>query len=481
MVTPAIRIGVLAAILAAATGCGGSSNPPTPGTPGSGGGETITGRERIGWSQQAQDATELASFEYAAYVDGTRRLLTGASCTAAASGAYDCSAPLPTLTPGGHTIELAAFVTSSGTVVESGRSAPLQVTVAGSSAPADAIPPQEATLSTSDGHRFRASVAARGLDDPTDLAVAPDHRVFVSERSGRVRIIDPDDGLLEHPALELDEVVSSADSGLTSIALHPEFDRTGYIYLAYAVEAREGPGFRIARFREHRGVLAQGAVVARQRARAAPHVVVRFGPDATLYAGLAAANDPREAQNAASLLGKILRLTDDGATPRDNPRASLVFSSGHRDPRALAWQPTTGTLWELERDRDGGDELNAVDRGRDYGWPLARGTASDGRSVPAALVLPPGTDVSSASFVPLRSSSPLAGELLVASTGAEDLLRIRIASTGQPGLIEGMLQGRYGRIAAVHVSTDGAIYIATANRDTWGPGRDIVIRVVAIP
>lgn len=463
-------------MLAPVAGCGGSSNPPPPGTGPGGSAGTITGRERIGWLQQAQDDEQLASFDYAIYVDGARQVLAGDTCTPAGGGGFDCSAALPPLSPGQHTLELAAFFESNGTVLESERSAPLRVTVAAAVAPVDATVPQVSTIVTSDGHRLRAAVVARGLDDPTDLAVAADGRVFVTERAGRVRIAGPDG--VEPPALVLENVIASEDSGLTSIALHPEFDRTGFVYLAYTSEGRDGTAYRIARFRERGGVLAQGAVVARERAAIAQHASLRFGPDGRLYAGLAAGHDPRDAQDPASLLGKILRLNDDGTSPRDNPRASPVFSSGHRDPRAMAWDPASGMLWELERDREAGDELNVVTAGSDYGWPLAQGASTHHRSVPAALVLPPGTDVSGVSFVPVGSGSPLAGDMLVASRGAQDLLRLR-TTAGKPGLVEGLLQGRYGSIAAVHVSQDGTIYLATANRDTWGPDRDVLVTVTA--
>jgi glucose/arabinose dehydrogenase len=369
-----------------------------------------------------------------------------------------------------------AFVTSDGTVVESDRSTPLQVTVTGSAPPAEATVPQESTIDTSDGHRLRASIAARGLDDPTDLAVAPDGRVFVTERAGRVRILGADGASLED-ALELDDVLATEDSGLTTIALHPDFDRSGLVYLAFTAEAPDSAIFRIARFRERGGTLAQGGVIARERTRSAQHVVLRFGSDGKLYAGFATGNDPREAQNASSVLGKILRLNDDGTIPRDNPGASPVFSTGHRDPRGLAWHGSSGAMWEAERDGDAGDELNSIVGGANYGWPLTRGAGAHPQTVPAALVLPPGTEVSGARVVPLASSSPFAGELLVTARGAEELLRIRFGPTGRPGLVEGLLQGRFGRIGAIDVSADGTVYLATANRDTWGPGRDVLIAV----
>ena len=485
---------IAALVLGVSVACGGSPNPPapSPGNPGSG--ETISGRERIGWSQPAQDSSELATFDYAIYVDGARRVLEGDTCGGGSAGAFDCSAPLPSMTAGQHTLELATFVMVNGAPIESARSSALRVTVSAVSPPAAGVAPQDSTIATGDGHRFRASIVARGLRDPADLAVTPDGRVLVAERAGRVRIAGPE-GLSDIIALELDNVMTADASGLSAIALHPDFERNGYVYVAYAVEddRRDGAAFRIARFRERNGVLAQGAIIVRERVPAAvPNAVIRFGVDGRLYMGFASlpltrlgqsstTSSVQDAQSAATVLGKILRLNDDGTLPRDNPRVSPTFSSGHRDPRAFAWHPTTGTMWELERDDDAGDELNTIVGGADYGWPLATGMRSYARSVPADLVLPPGTGVSGACFVPLQSGSPLAGELLVASRGAEDLLRIQAdGSGGRAGLIEGMLQGRYGRLAAVAVSADGAIYVATANRETWGDGKDVLIRLTHI-
>jgi aldose sugar dehydrogenase len=452
------------------TTCGGSSNPPSPGTPGGGGGETITGRERIGWTQQALDSEQLATFRYAAYVDGVRRVLEGAACAGSSGGAFDCSAPLPPISPGQHTIELVSFTMSDDTILESERSSPLRVTVSAVS-PSSLID-GNATLSTSDGHHFSASVVAKGLDDPTDVAIAPDGRVFVIERAGRVRIFDGREG--DPPALELGDVSLSPDSGLTSIALDPKFESNGFVYLAYTTETRDTLALKIARFRERSGVLAQGALVIRERTGSAAHVTVRFGADGKLYAGVAGASDGRAAQDLSSPLGKILRLNPDGTSPRDNPRSSPTFTSGHRDPRALAWQPGSGAMWEIDRDHDRGDEVNTIIAGGDYGWP---GSMSGGRSIAPVLTLPASTDVAGASFVPASSRSPLAGELLVASKGAEDLLRVQIDATGQVRVIEGIVRRQYGRLSAVAVGPDGTIYATTSNSPTWGSGNDALIRL----
>jgi len=467
----ALTVAGVAALLLVA--CGGSSNPPSPGNPGGGGGETITGRERIGWTQQAIDAEQLATFKYAAYVDGVRRVLDGAACPGAASP-FDCSAQLPPMGAGQHTIELVSFTELEDTILESERSAPLRVTVSALTSSA-VIADTTATLTSAGGHRFQATVIARDLDDPTDLAVSPEGRVFVTERSGRVQIVERDGR--SHLALELDDAALSPDSGLTSIALDPKFDSNGYVYLAYGSDSRVSSATKIARFRERNGVLAQGALVFRERTDTPPLVTLRFGGDGKLYAGVGAGSDPRDAQNLSSPSGKILRLNADGTSPRDNPRASVTFTSGHREPRGLAWQSPSSTMWEIERDQERGDELNMIVAGRDYGWPEV---LSANRSVGPTLRLPIDTDVAGAAFVTESSRSPLAGELLIASLGAQDVLRIRITADGEPTIVDGMTQRRYGRISAVAVSADGSIYVATSNRELSGPRADVVVQIVPV-
>lgn len=180
-------------LLGALAACG-DPPPPSPNPSPSPGSETITGRERIGWTQGAADAIDLGAIRYAIYVDGARRVLDAATCgpTAGATG-FECSAPLPALTAGAHVLELASFFTSGGNVLESARSSPLRVTVVAAVTAVEAEASDGVTPLTADGGRLRAEIVARGLDDPSDLAVAPDGRVFVAERAGRVWIGDRGD------------------------------------------------------------------------------------------------------------------------------------------------------------------------------------------------------------------------------------------------------------------------------------------------
>src|SRR4029450_9185462 len=214
---------IVVVALAVVAGCSRSSPAPPEVTPPAAG-ETIHGTERIGWNQRAADAVELAAVRYAIYVDGMRSELAGASCaTAATADGFACSARLPTLSAGAHTLELASYVTD-GSVLESARSAPLRVTVVSlvesavkpGSNPLTSTPGRKGIppLSLADGPRFVVEPVADGLSRPTDLAFAPDGRLFIAERDGTIRSVR--DGKLSEPAAVSDRWVS--DDRLVAIA-----------------------------------------------------------------------------------------------------------------------------------------------------------------------------------------------------------------------------------------------------------------------
>ena len=449
--------------LAWCSGCGDPSPPPTP-EPNPGAGEMITGRERLGWTQRAVDAAELATFEYAIYVDGSRRALAGDMCTPSGT-AFECSAPLPPLTAGSHALALAAFTVVNGTVIESPPSASLQVTVTAAASPATAEAGAADVIEMPDGLRLRTSVLRRHLDDPVDLAVVPDGTLLVAERSGAIISITA-----AGAAEAIDGPPQRGFEALESIAIHPDFARTRLVFAVY----RTAASFAVVRLREAGGRLGEVAVVREIQANIA-HVsaVARFGPDRRLYVAIGAGTDPSESQNPASPLGKILRLDEDGSSPRDNPKGSPVFSSGHRDPRGLVWDTPTLRMWAVDAD-EAGDELNLIAPGRHYGWPLARGRGSYPGATPAVFTWPPGTDVRSAAAVPLTAGEPFGGTLVVAARGAQDLLRIRIGVDGTAIVSDRVLHGRFGRIGNVAAATN-AVYFTTANRDLWGPGEDLLI------
>ena len=239
---------------------------------------------------------------------------------------------MPPMNAGAHSIELVSFVVDNGVVIESGRSAALLVTVTG--AIADAPPPMaNATstrlLTTTDGAELRLSVLPEQPQAPTAFASAPDGRVFVSERGGRIRILRGE-ALDPEPAVVIEEVVvtDTSEGGLLALALDAQFERTRLLYAVYTVLAREGSRqFRLVRFREvgdrlgERVVLLDG-IPAGPR----PSAALGTGPDGRLYVAFDASTRTGRTAALASYNGKVLRLNTDGTTPEDQ-RTGPVFAT----------------------------------------------------------------------------------------------------------------------------------------------------------
>ena len=439
------------------------NSPPTPGSPPAE--ERITGSERLGWDQQAGDAGALASFHYAIYVDSARSELADVSCatTSSATG-FACSARLPAMSSGAHTLELAAFIIDGG-VLESAKSAPLSVIVAAATATAIAGASERAStwqtgtvFTTTDRVRLRVDLVADGLREPTDVAFAPDGRLFVAERAGHVRVIR-DQRLLAEPALTLTDVAMAGEGGLLGLAFDPRPPAEVAKQFVYALYTTPSPSggrvFRLARFREANDTLAD-RVILLDDIPASPVGAagsLRFGPDGKLYIALDDGGDPRLAGDMAAFNGKILRMNADGSTPDDQAGATPVFSDPYRSPHGLDWDSRTGTLWIADGEETGSTRLSAVIKGE---GPSRRGV------VRATYVLQP-TSASALAFYRGSLIAAFQGDLLVAADEGHHILRVRF-DPREPGRIattERLLDDSVGSIRVVAVAEDGTIYFCT--------------------
>jgi glucose/arabinose dehydrogenase len=426
----------------AAAGCDkDSSDTPAPGDGGGGGGaEQITGNERIGWQQAAATPAELAAFRYNIYIDNVATEMQGVSCTAASAG-FSCSGQLPAMRPGRHTLEISAFVDSAPRV-ESARSTALTVNVGQASMTSGVAPP--AAIVTSDGIRLAVVPLATGLEDPSDLAVAADGRIFISERPGRIRVFR--DGALRPAAPPIDDVVAGDGRGVLALALDPDFVKSGYIFAAYTGTS----GFRLARYRFVGDSLGEPATLLDGIAAAAsPAATLRFGPDRKLYLGLDDAGDPSRPGDLGSFNGKVLRLNADGTTPADQAGGTPVYALNVNQPRGMDWDGTT--LWIAESVRLQG---------------VVDGPAAPRRA--AAMVnyrLPAGVDPEGATFYRGSLIPGLAGDLLVASADAGSILRLRFDPGNRRRIVssEYLLQGAVGPIQAIAEGPNGVVYFCTPN------------------
>jgi glucose/arabinose dehydrogenase len=470
--------------------CTGSSPPPTPSTGSPATPETITGTEHLGWDQQAADSAALASILYAIYVDAARSQLAGTACaTTQTTTGFACTAPLPVLSPGPHALALAAFiVTAAGMVLESPQTSPLQVVVvngpssqvsnassASRSGPGQVSSASPSTsrsghdgqvpspwrtgsvVTTADHVQLRLDVVADGLEAPTDIAFAPDGRIFIAERAGRVRIVR--DGQLQaEPALTLADVTAGGQGGLLSLALDPGFDHTGLVYALYTTLSRDQrPAFRLARFRAVRDTLGERAILlddidASPRAAAA----LRFGPDAKLYAAFDDGGYPAVAGDLSSFNGKILRMNADGSTPGDQAAATPVYSYEYHSPRGLDWQPATGTPWVVDGGARASARLSAA---------VAVGDRSKRGTVRPSYELPPPVDASALAFYRGGLIPAFRDNLLIAADEGRSLLRIRFDKQDATRIVatERLLQDRIGGLLVVASGPDGAIYLCTAS------------------
>ncbi len=323
---------------------------------------------------------------------------------------------------------------------------------------------------------------------PWSLAFAPDGRLFFTERPGRVRIVQ-NGALLSTPALTIDDISANGESGALGLALAPNFASTHYVYLVYTAGVPGDASVnRLARYREVQNTLAERVVLLDNIPASGRHdgARLRFGPDGRLYLTMGDAGADSDAQDLASYSGKILRLNDDGTTPRDNPFSSPVFSLGHRNPQGIDWHPVTGDLWVTEHGNIGNDEVNVIESGKNYGWPVVEGSATGPGMVPPLHLFASTVAPSGASFYRGTAFRTFENNFFIATLLGQHIHRLRIDPTDGRRIAaeERLLDGRFGRIRDVVSGPDGFLYFSTSNRDGRGAPASVddrILRMVPAP
>jgi len=330
-------------------------------------------------------------------------------------------------------------------------------------------------------HAIRVRTLVQGLEHPWSLAFLPDGRMLVTEREGRLRIVR--EGKLEPQAVGgLPAVAPNGQGGLLDVALHPRFAENGWVYLAYSARGPGGFGTEVARGRLTQNRLEGLQVIFRMQPKVngGRHFGSRLVFDrlGMLYVTLGERGDQDRAQRLDEHLGKIVRLHDDGRVPQDNPFRSQsgalpeIYSLGNRNVQGAALHPATGELWAHEHGPQGGDELNVIRAGRNYGWPVI----TYGRNYGTGTRIGEGTEKSGMVqplhyWVPSIAPSGMAfytgerfpkwrGDLFVGALKDELLVRLRL--DGEKVVREErILRGTLGRIRDVRQGPDGFIYLLT--------------------
>ena len=336
----------------------------------------------------------------------------------------------------------------------------------------------------------RVDTYVKGLVAPWAIAFAPDGRILVTERPGRVRVIE-NGQLLVEPWMTID-VVELGESGLLGFALDPGFAQNRYAYLAYTYRANDGRPFnRLVRVREDpatkKGVMDKVLLDGVTAAGNHDGGRVKIGPDGKLYWGMGEAGQRNLSQDPVSLNGKILRLNLDGTIPTDNPTpGSAVYAMGLRNPQGLAWQPGTNRLYATDHGPSGEngccrDELNLIEPAKNYGWPLITGDQKrDGLVSP---ILQSGDATWAPSGLTFVTKGPWTGSMLFATLRGTGLMRVQLDSAN-PSVVtasEMLFTNQFGRLRDVAEGPDGILYVLTNNRDGRGrpgPDDDRVLRLV---
>ncbi len=239
----------------------------------------------------------------------------------------------------------------------------------------------------------RIETLARGLESPWGLAFLPDGRMLVTERTGRLRIVSPD-GALSQPLRGVPEVLANGQGGLLDVAVSPAFAKDRLVYLSYSTPGQGGgAATALMRARLVDGGLENAETIFRQRPAVdgGQHFGSRivFARDGALFLTLGDRGKFTPAQDTGTTIGKVVRIMPDGAPAKGNAFAGKagalpeIFSLGHRNIQGAALHPRTGELWVNEMGPRGGDEINRVQSGRNYGWPLVSwGDHYDGRPIP---------------------------------------------------------------------------------------------------
>lgn len=349
-----------------------------------------------------------------------------------------------------------------------------------------AAPALAQTVATEE-HAVRAVTVASGLAHPWSLAFLPDGRMLVTERPGRLRSVGKDGKLDPHPIAGLPPgLVEHGQGGLLDVALHPKFVENGWIYLSYAARDGSGVGTEVARARLAGDRLVEVQTIFRMQPKsgAGRHFGSRlvFDRDGYLFVTLGDRGEQDRAQRLDDHAGKIVRLHDDGRVPADNPFAQRagakpeIYSLGNRNVQGAALHPRTGELWAHEHGPQGGDEVNVIRAGVNYGWPvityganygsgtkIGEGTAKPGMAQPLHYWVPSIAPSGMAFYVGDRFAR-WKGDLFVGALRDRMLVRLRL--DGEKVVKEErMLQGTLGRIRDVRAGPDGFLYLLTDESD----------------
>ena len=331
-------------------------------------------------------------------------------------------------------------------------------------------------------HVFQVNKVLDGLENPWSMAFLPDGRMLITERAGRLRLVTKSFQLHPTPIAGLPKIKAAGQGGLFDVAIHPDYAANGWIYWAYNEPGAGGWGTALARGKLQGTQMTSVETLfsMRPKSRKNQHFGGRivFDTRGFVYLTLGDRGDRDRAQKMDDHAGSVIRLHDDGRVPEDNPFVKLKgalpekWTLGNRNIQGAALHPQTGKLWTHEHGPQGGDEVNLMSAGKNYGWPVVTHGANYGLGTKigegqtkagmaqALKIWVPSIAPSGMAFVNSQEFPEWSGNLLVGSLRAQTLVRLELDGDAVVGE-ERLLVGQIGRIRDVRVAEDGLIYLLT--------------------
>lgn len=354
------------------------------------------------------------------------------------------------------------------------------------------VPPTESVNPISQSPvSYKIESLVSGLYVPWSIVFTSPDRMLVTERNGNVRVVQ-NGQLMKEPLVTFPEVLGKGEEGLMGMAVDPQYQQNKFLYVCYAQPQDGNFKDKVVRLKDNGST----AVIDKELLTGIPAATnhagcrVMFGPDGKLYVTTGDATDGEIAQQMNSLGGKILRMNTDGSIPADNPFPnSYIYSLGHRNPQGIAWQPVTNQLFETEHGPSlfdgpaGGDEINIISAGQNYGWPIVHHKEHQDGLIDPLLEFTPAVAPSGATFYAGDVFPQLKNNFFFALLKGEGIMRVEFSADNQSKVEKvSKLSGvDVGRVREVVEGPDGFIYFATSNRDGRGKlreGDDHIYRLV---